>query len=620
MIDDNYQARIEVLKKVSALDLPAKILEFELTDGQSAFEIFDKLSAQFAKEDFLENVVEPTFCAMIDGILDMSCFKGVTRKLGLTAQRVLKECKSFSYDGRMSYLMPDTQTEARNYVHQAEAWKNEHRSTYDRKKYENVPAMNRYKERRIQENGGRVNMEDEYRMTRDISASRAGADKRRNDPKFNYVAETDHIIPLKKVFDQVQSNSALSDDDIFRIANRDSNFAVTGRLVNNPKRQMSNSEFIARQETLKAEGKPYVELSEEQKRNMIRMEMEAQDALNKSINKMVLDNLSGRGPSNKKAFQDAIKKERARLGRELTPDESNAVRQRCALEKARGIYMDAGKRAVGQGLLYAMGNLMLLIMKPLYFELKDGFFNGFIAGVYAGSAKEAFAVRFARVGDYVLEQLKSIEFYLGNFIEFVKTLVSTLIEILLNMFVGLCKQLLRVVKEGVKIVMQSFSILFGQQSKNMSLSEKGDAILHIVGGSIVTLCGIAIDTLGLKKIPEGFRTPIKTILTGLAGVLVFYAIDKADLFNVVEERRNMRLQEVFDLRSRDVEERAAALTEAAADSLRSTSIAQARVFGAIGSAIENREYARLSCELSELSQLLLGRTIEPYKPGMKWNS
>ena len=83
---------------------------------------------------------------------------------------------------------------------------------------------------------------------------------------------------------------------------------------------------------------------------------------------------------------------------------------------------------------------------------------------------------------------------------------------------------------------------------------------------------------------------------------------------------NMRLQEVFDLRSRDVEERAAALTEAAADSLRSTSIAQARVFGAIGSAIENREYARLSCELSELSQLLLGRTIEPYKPGMKWNS
>ena len=88
MIDDNYQARIEELKKVSALDLPAKILEFELTDGQSAFEIFDKLSAQFAKEDFLENVVEPTFCAMIDGILDMSCFKGVTRKLGLTAQRV----------------------------------------------------------------------------------------------------------------------------------------------------------------------------------------------------------------------------------------------------------------------------------------------------------------------------------------------------------------------------------------------------------------------------------------------------------------------------------------------------------------------------------------------------
>lgn len=620
MIDNNYRARIEELQRASALDLPALIMKFELSDGQSAFEIYDKISSQLAKEELLESVVDPSICVMIDSVLEMPCFKGVSRKMGLSARRMLKECKDFNYDGRMSYLLPDSQIEARNYVVMAETWKEKHRSTYNRKKYENVPAMNRYKERRTQENGGRVNMEDEYRMIRDISSSREKSDKRRNDPKFNYVAETDHIIPLKKVFEQVQSNCALSDEDILRIANKDYNFAVTGRLVNNPKRQMSNSEFIARQDELKAEGKPYVELSDEQRRNMIRMEKEAQDALNGNINEMVLSNLSGRGPSDKDAFQEEIKKERVRLGRELTPDESQAVMKRCALKKTRSIYANVGKNATKQGLLYAIGNVTLLILKPLYYELKDGFSNGFVAGVYAGSTKEAFAVRFARVWDYVLEQLKSIEFYLGNFMELVKNVVSMLIEGLLDLFVGLFKQILRVAKEGVKIVMQSFSVLFGEQSKSMTTSEKGDAIIHIIGDSIVAMCGIAIDNIGMKKLPEGFRIPFKTLLTGFAGILVFYAIDKADLFNIREGRRNQRIQEVFDLRRQDIEEKAEALTEAVADSFHAVSIAQARLFGAIESAIENREYSRLSNELAGLSQQLLGRPIEPYKPGMKWNS
>ena len=87
-------------------------------------------------------------------------------------------------------------------------------------------------------------------------------------------------------FNQLQNNSALSDGDIKRIANQDYNFAVTARLVNNPKRDMSNSEFIAEQDKLKAEGKPYVELSPEVRANMIKMEQEAQKAINRSVNKI----------------------------------------------------------------------------------------------------------------------------------------------------------------------------------------------------------------------------------------------------------------------------------------------------------------------------------------------
>ena len=42
-------------------------------------------------------------------------------------------------------------------------------------------------------------MEDEYRLTKDISGSKATADKRRNDPKNKHNAETDHITKLTEV-------------------------------------------------------------------------------------------------------------------------------------------------------------------------------------------------------------------------------------------------------------------------------------------------------------------------------------------------------------------------------------------------------------------------------------
>ena len=461
-------------------------------------------------------------------------------------------------------------------------------------------------------------MEDEYRMTRDISGSRAGADQRRNDPKYNYVAETDHIIPLKTIFTQLQSNSGLSDEDIRRIANRDYNFAVTGRLVNNPKRDMSNSEFIAKQDELKAAGKPYVELSPEQRANMIRMEQEAQKAVDDNVNTFVLNNLRGKGYADLTDLKTAIANKREELGRELTPEESQEVMRKCALDKTIGIYEDVGTKAAKQGLMYALGNAMLLVIKPLYYELKDGFTNGFAAGVYAGSIKEAFNIRFARIRDYVWEQLSNIKNYLGGFLDFLKNFISSIIESLLNMFVGLFKQILRVAKEGVKIVMQSFSVLFGEHSKSMSSNEKGDAIVKIIGGSIVALCGIALDT-ALTKFPDGIRPVVSSLLTGLAGILVFYALDKADLFNAKADRRNQRIREIFDLRIQDVRDKTEIATAAACEAARDSRIKLMKLFEGITNASENNDYAALNASVSGLYQLLLEKNIEIPSEDNKWD-
>lgn len=614
----NFSQRIQELRDSSPLDIPSKLVEFELHDKDSAYEVFDKLSEQFQKEDLIDNIVNPSICTIVDGVLAMPCFKGATRKMGLSAQRIINECKTFNYDASLSYLMPDTQTEMRNFNDYATSWAQDNRNNYDRKKYENTSEMGRYKAQRIKENGGRVNMEDEYRLTRDISGSRAGSDKRRNDPQNTHVAETDHIIPLKTIFEEVQSNAGLSDDDIRRIANQSGNFAVTGRLVNNPKRDMSNSEFIAEQDRLKAEGKPYVELNSEQRDNMIRMEQEAQSVIDNSINDTVLKNLSGRGHSDRAAKKALIEKKEKELGRKVTKEEQDEIELQCAREKSAQIYGEVTGQAAKQGLMYAMGNAVLLIIKPLYFELKDGFTNGFQSGVMATSAKEAFKIRFARIRDYVWKQLTSIKTYLGNAIEFVKNFISSLIEGLLNMFVGLFKQILRVVKEGIKLVMQASSVLFGEASRNLTAAEKGDAIVRMIGGSIAAFCGIAIEAL-LKDLPEGVRGVVSTLVSGLAGILVFYAIDKADLFNAKAERRNERIREVFDLRINEINERVSTLTETTCEAIKESSIKVASFLANITAASENNDYSMIGEQTGHIYEYLFGKQVPARQAGRKWD-
>jgi hypothetical protein len=268
--------------------------------------------------------------------------------------------------------------------------------------------------------------------------------------------------------------------------------------------------------------------------------------------------------------------------------------------------------------MYAMGNAVLLIIKPLYYEIKDGFTNGFVAGVYAGSVKEAFAVRFARIRDYVWGQLKSIQTYLGGFMDFLKNFVSSLIESLLNMFVGLFKQILRVAKEGVKIVMQASSVLFGKNAGSTTASEKGDAIVKIVGGSIVALCGIALDTV-MKDLPDNIRGLVSTLLSGIAGIIVFYALDKADLFNVKADRRNQRINELFDLRISEIKERTSNLTEAASKVYQDSLIRVQECLQSIRTAASVEDYASVSIALDGLYQVLFSHPMDDNNSDYDWN-
>lgn len=609
----NIDNSIEKIKSASPLELPYVIMETELHDKKTSYEIYEEVSKTFEGEGIIDNVVTPVLFTVVDSVLAMKCFKGVSRKMGLSAQRVIQECQSFNYEGKVSFLIPDSFVESKNNAEMQQLWGEENRSQYIRSLFEDTNAMNKYKKEKIKENGGRVNMEDEYRLTKDISGSKATADKRRNDP-----AETDHIIPLKTLFSMLQNNSALSNGDIKRIANQDYNFAVTGRMVNNPKRDMSNTEFIKEQDRRKEKGLSYVELDETQRANMIRMEKEAQQAINNAVNETVLDNLIGAGKADRAERKAAMEAEQNKLGRKLTKEERDAVDKKLEMQKATDIHLGNAKNAGKQTLMYLAGNVVLLVMKPLYYEIKDIVMNGFQCGVHAKGVKEALSIRFIRVKEYVWNYISSQKAMLGSFYDMLKDFISALIEGIIGMFVGVFKKILRVIKEGVKIGMQAYSTLFGEESKNKTAAEKGDAIVKLLGSSVVALCGIGINAL-LEKLPmlkEEGREVISTLLSGLASILLFYALDKADLFNVKKDKREQRLNEVFEMRIAEIKENTSSFENAACEAIKNSYLKSREILTQIRLAAEQDDYESLNVALQQYHEFMIpeSKTVEP-----NWN-
>ena len=93
---EEVKQQIENLENVSVLDMPNVIKKMELYDKKTVSDIFEEVSREFGKEDSIDNIVTPVFTTMIDSILQLPCFKGITSRLGLSANRVMQECKDFN--------------------------------------------------------------------------------------------------------------------------------------------------------------------------------------------------------------------------------------------------------------------------------------------------------------------------------------------------------------------------------------------------------------------------------------------------------------------------------------------------------------------------------------------
>lgn len=146
----------------------------------------------------------------------------------------------------------------------------------------------------------------------------------------------------------------------------------------------------------------------------------------------------------------------------------------------------------------------------------------------------------------------------------------------------------------------------------MSSSEKGDAIVKILGSSMVALCGIGINMM-LEKVPmlnEEGRDVLSTIFSGLASILMFYALDKADLFNVKKDKREKRLKEVFDLRIQEIKENIGKFNDASTEAIRNTYLSSQNMLHAISMAAEQNNYAALNSLLKDFHGFLVPQREE----------
>ena len=549
------QAKLQELedsiRNASPLNLASTLQEAELYDKKETRTVVDEVYEEFNKQGRLvDEVVVPVFTAVVDGLLESTSATRKLRKKGLTATRVINQCRSFSYDQmETDHIIPDGYTEWKNIGNQTKedfkSYGETVRQEYqgNRSVYEDTDRLDAYKQNKFDNNGGRINATDEYTGQKNVYQYRKNPDARRNIEKYkhDHQAEVDHIVPLSRIHEQFKGNYALSDEDIKSIANKDTNFALTSARINRGagapgkggKFDSTNSEFIADQRKREQEGRPNLGLTEEAKENMLQMERDAQKSIDHDANQAILNNLTGQGTGN-----------------------------------TGEIWGKASGNAATQSKDYVVGNVILYIIKPLYYEISDIFSNGLKEGVNAETTIEAFKIRFGRVKNYVLEN--ALAFLGDNVWEFVKGFVSSLIEGIISLFIGIFKQVLKVVKEGIKIFIQSGKILWGSQGKEMTAAQKGDAIIKLIGGSVISICGIGIEAL-LNKIGimEPWSVVLSTMLSGIASALFMLLLDKADLFSVNAEKRRMRIEDIFDERIKDIDEAMKSLNIASLETMRS---------------------------------------------------
>ena len=475
-----------------------------------------ELLASLEKDVSTDNILEPVFLSLFDGI--MRAFK-IGTKQGLTASRLYKECQSFDYNNARVTTDLDSYTQYQIEQDNISKFKEQSKHSNGTLSRPNEEVLNirdgaKMNKTKSDHFNGSMTATDGYNPDEKIFANKRHAN---SVGKSGQSAETDHVVSCAEICENLKANKALNPSDIKEIVNSEDNLVVTSKHNN---RGTTVGKFDKKQEKLQEEveqgfvetkGGKEIPLSEKDRKSrqtMINKMEEAQKSIDRQVNDKVLDNI----------VSDSKTQQR------LNNDASSA----------------AGNQAIGE--------LIIALVKPLYFELKDCFQNGIENGVGVSTFKAALKVRLDRMKKYVTENAKNV--LEGGLLNFFKNFLTMLLEGIVNCFVGMFKQVVRMVKEGIKILFQIVPVL---KDPNKTMAEKGDAIVKLIAGSAVIFASIGIETwLNSIGMGEPWSIILSSVLTAVITSLVMYFLDKIDLFGVNKDLKLRRVGEALALKNEEV--------------------------------------------------------------------
>ncbi|EGQ8509914.1 hypothetical protein GQ852_05805 [Vibrio parahaemolyticus] len=505
--------------------------------------------------DPMDNILEPVFLSLFDGT--MRAFK-IGTKQGITASRLYNECKSFSYDAPInSGVMIDSYTEHLNErenitMHDGRAdYRNGRLDYSDQSRSLNMRDGSKMSAAKKQHFNGERTASDGYGGTKEIyenSTHAKGVDKK------SQRTEIDHIVPCAEICNSLKKNKGLSDSDIKDIINIEENLTATS-FENN--RGTDIGKFDKSREKLQEEvGQGYVkkkgDLSDDElevRKNMVGKMDSAQEAIDAKTNQTVINNFFESEKNFKERTENEYRAQKAKEGKKVNEDDLKGhVNEK--LEGRKNVRNKMSNDAYNSAANQSLGDVIIFMIKPLYYELKDCFINGIEKGVNTSSFKVALSIRINRIKNFVMEQAGNV--LKDGVFSFFKNFLSMLLEGIVNCFVGIFKSIFRMVKEGLKVLMQIVPIL---RDKKRTMAEKGDAILKLAASSLTIFASIGIESwLNSVGIGEPWSIILSSVLTAVLTALTMYLIDKVDIFGLKDEARLNRIDEILSLRVEDSKE------------------------------------------------------------------
>ncbi|ELY1988778.1 hypothetical protein SL034_003838 [Vibrio harveyi] len=504
--------------------------------------------------DSLDHILEPVFLSLLDGT--MRAFK-VGTKQGITATRLYSECKSFSYDNPNVHApMLDSYTE---YLNEKEyIKKHDSRTKYNKGKlvyHDGSKSMNMRDDSKMSKahqdhfNGG-LTATDGYDGNKEIYESSSHA---KGIDKYSQRTEIDHAVPCAIICNNLKKNKVLTDSDIKEIINSEENLVATSFENNRGKNigKSDKTEAHLREEIDKGyivnkKGNKVRDLTDEElliRVNMANKMKEVQKEIDSKTNNIVLKNLFSTDSTIKKNAEDDYVLLKSSQGKKIKEKNKQKYVEK-KLQERKEVRVRIAKDAGGAAANQSLGDIIIFMIKPLYYELKDCLVQGIEKGVNAKSFKSALSIRMSRMKKHILAQAgTSLK---DGMFSFIKNFISMLLEGIVNCFVGVFKNIVRMIKEGVKILMQIGPVLM---DSNKTMAEKGDALLKLAASSLTIFASIGIETwLNSINIGEPWSIIISSVLTAVLTTLTMYLLDKMDLFGLKKEARLNRIDEILSLK------------------------------------------------------------------------